>query len=113
MELPDRVALEAAWAEGNAASGPHGLIRQPAMRLFWRRCFGAAEEVPWDAFWTRFPKDLERLCDAWSRLLLINAPLLTSTCHNVTNMHVMRKQSVSLSQTSLMHIMSACEAGRL
>ncbi|EIE24021.1 hypothetical protein COCSUDRAFT_47104 [Coccomyxa subellipsoidea C-169] len=64
MELPDRVALEAAWAEGNAATGPHGLIRQPAMRLFWRRCFGAAEEVPWDAFWTRFPKDLERVSAA-------------------------------------------------
>ena len=60
MELPDKVALEAAWTEANAAVGPHSLIRQPGMRLFWWRCFGRAEEVAWDTFWSRFPKDLER-----------------------------------------------------
>lgn len=60
MELPDKVASEAAWAETSSARGPHSLIRQPAMRMFWWRCFGAAEEVAWDTFWTRFPKDLER-----------------------------------------------------
>ncbi len=60
MELPDKIASEAAWAEANSARGPHSLIRQPAMRMFWWRCFGTAEEVAWDVFCTRFPKDLER-----------------------------------------------------
>ena len=60
MELPDKIASEAAWAEANSARGPHSLIRQPAMRMFWWRCFGSSEEVAWDVFWTRFPKDLER-----------------------------------------------------
>ncbi len=113
MELPDRVALEAAWAEGNAATGPHGLIRQPAMRLFWRRCFGAAEEVPWDAFWTRFPKDLERLCDDRTRLLLVKCTLAyinLSYCHK----HACHEKIVcgSVSDISFaMHCLHVKQAG--
>ncbi len=52
--------MEAEWAEACAQPGPHVLIGQPDMRLFWQRCFGHAEEVAWDVFWSRFPKDLNR-----------------------------------------------------
>ena len=60
LDLAEEVASEAEWAEACDQPGPHMLIGQPDMRLFWRRCFGRAEEVAWDFFWSRFPKDLNR-----------------------------------------------------
>ena len=60
MDLAEELAAEAEWAEADDHQGPHCLIRQPEMRLFWRRCFGRQEEVTWDAFWARFPKDVSR-----------------------------------------------------
>lgn len=60
MDLSEEVAAEAAWADAGARAGPHGLIRQPEMRLFWLRCFGVAEQVAMEAFWASFPKELDR-----------------------------------------------------
>lgn len=60
LDLAEEVAFEDKWAEACAQPGPHMLIGQPDMRIFWRRCFGRAEEVAWDVFWSRFPKDLNR-----------------------------------------------------
>ncbi|KAG2483676.1 hypothetical protein HYH03_017479 [Edaphochlamys debaryana] len=37
------------------------LIRQPELRLFWRRTFAGAAEVPWEAWWARFPAFLASL----------------------------------------------------
>lgn len=79
MELPDKVASEAAWAEANTARGPHSLIRQPAMRMFWWRCFGTAEEVAWETFWTRFPKDLERHAATFHSLTIAPVYCVTPT----------------------------------
>ncbi len=59
-DLAEEVAFEAEWAEAAVHPGPHSLIRQPDMRLFWWRTFGSQEEVTWDIFWSRFPKDLNR-----------------------------------------------------
>lgn len=84
MELPDKVALEAAWMEANAAVGPHSLIRQPGMRLFWWRCFGRAEEVAWDTFWSRFPKDLERSVRIHPHFLLMFYCVQPSGTHDFT-----------------------------
>ena len=60
MDLAEELAAEAEWAEANDHQGPHSLIGQPEMRLFWRRCFGCQEEVTWDGFWAHFPKDVSR-----------------------------------------------------
>ena len=60
VDLAEELAFEAGWAEAAAHPGPHCLIQQPAMRLFWWRTFGGQEEVTWDVFWSRFPKDLNR-----------------------------------------------------
>lgn len=60
MDLAEELAREAEWAEASAQQGPHCLMQQPDMRLFWWRCFGLQEEVAWDVFWSRFPKDLNR-----------------------------------------------------
>ena len=66
-DLSDEVAAEAAWAHACGSMGPHNLIRQPEMRLFWFHCFGAAEQVALDAFWASFPKELDRWeCQAWN-----------------------------------------------
>ena len=60
MDLAEELAAEAEWAEANDHQGPHCLIGQPEMRVFWWRCFGRREEVTWEAFWSRFPKDVSR-----------------------------------------------------
>ena len=60
MDLAEEVAFEAEWAEAAVHPGPHCLIQQPDMLLFWWRTFGSQEEVTWDVFWSRFPKDLNR-----------------------------------------------------
>ncbi len=71
MDLAEEVALEAEWAEAAVQQGPHSLIQQPDMRLFWWRCFEKQEEITWDMFWLRFPKDLSRHAPSSSA---INAP---------------------------------------
>lgn len=63
-DLAEEVAFEAEWAEAAVHPGPHCLIQQPDMRLFWWRTFGSQEEVTWDVFWSRFPKDLSRQGDS-------------------------------------------------
>ncbi|CAK0750920.1 hypothetical protein CVIRNUC_002028 [Coccomyxa viridis] len=60
LDLAEELAAEAEWAEADDHERPHCLIGQPEMRLFWRRCFGRQEEVTWDVFWARFPKDVSR-----------------------------------------------------
>ena len=66
-DLAEEAAQEAEWAEANDHQGPHCLIGQPEMRMFWWRCFGRQEEVTWDAFWSRFPKDVNRRAFATMR----------------------------------------------
>ena len=60
MDLAEELSFEAEWAEAAVHHGLHCLIRQPDMRLFWWRTFASQEEVTWDVFWSRFPKDLNR-----------------------------------------------------
>ena len=62
IDLAEELAFEAEWAEAAVHPGPHCLIQQADMRLFWWRTFGSQEEVTWDVFWSRFPKDLNRQC---------------------------------------------------
>ncbi|PNH01923.1 Kinesin light chain, partial [Tetrabaena socialis] len=38
-------------------TAPQRHIRQPDLRLFWKKHFGRASEVPWTEFWQMFPKD--------------------------------------------------------
>ena len=72
MDLAEEVAFEAEWAEATVHPGPHCLIQQPDMRLFWWRTFGSQEEVTWDVFWSRFPKDLNRQGQTCRSLLTLH-----------------------------------------
>lgn len=77
MDLAEELTIEAGWAEAAVHHGPHCLIWQPDMRLFWWRTFGSQEEVTWDVFWSRFPKDLTRQFNPTVSLLL------QSVCHSM------------------------------
>lgn len=67
--LGSLVAQEVAWREASKQSGPHQVIRNPELRLWWWRSFGSAllqmygslgtEEITWERFWGSFPKSLE------------------------------------------------------
>lgn len=67
--LGSLVAQEVAWREACKQMGPHHVIRNPELRLWWWRSFGSAllqmygslgtEEITWDRFWGSFPKGLE------------------------------------------------------
>ena len=41
--------------------GVHSLIRQPELRIFWRKCFAAQRQVEWSLFWSAFPDELRRV----------------------------------------------------
>ena len=67
--LAGLVAQEVAWREASLQTGPHQVIRNPEVRLWWWRSFGSAllqmygslgtEEITWERFWGSFPKGLE------------------------------------------------------
>jgi len=67
--LASLVAQEVAWREASLQTGPHQVIRNPEVRLWWWRSFGSAllqmygslgtEEITWERFWGSFPKRLE------------------------------------------------------
>lgn len=80
VDLAEEVTFEAEWADSAVHQGPHCLIQQPDMRLFWWRTFGSQEEVTWDVFWSRFPKDLNRQCTT-SILALAFLALRISASH--------------------------------
>ncbi|GLC71196.1 hypothetical protein PLESTF_001084700 [Pleodorina starrii] len=40
------------------SEGPHRYIIQPDLRLLWRKEYEQLEDVPWDEFWSVFPKKL-------------------------------------------------------
>ena len=79
MDLSEEVATEAAWAAASSAAGPHSLIRHSEMRLFWLRCFDAAEQVSLAAFWGSFPRDLGR-CVTWQRACTVSHSALLIAC---------------------------------
>ncbi|KAK9813267.1 hypothetical protein WJX72_011692 [[Myrmecia] bisecta] len=60
MMLADLVAEELNWLTATSENGPHQVIRHYDLRMFWWSCFPSSEEVPWDLFWTKFPKQLRR-----------------------------------------------------
>ena len=67
--LASLVAQEVAWRQSSLQTGPHQVIRNPEVRLWWWRSFGSAllqtygslgtEEITWERFWSSFPKGLE------------------------------------------------------
>lgn len=58
-QLNAAVASEIAFCAATECFGPHSIIRHAQLRVFWWQCFRMVEEVPWETFWSSFPKALD------------------------------------------------------
>jgi hypothetical protein len=60
-EVRQAVELVRLAQDEKEAAGPHSLIRNPVVCLFWRKVFNFTPEVPWFAFWDSFPDRLSQV----------------------------------------------------
>ena len=51
---------EAAFLECQRHLGPHSVIRNACLQLFWFKQFPKQDEASLESFWSSFPKDLDR-----------------------------------------------------